>query len=291
MAKRHEDLGRGRPGRGPARCGPPPRPARRASVGRRLGRGSLAARKRRNGSRLDERVIAVADSAPPAVWALQEAEGRFAEAQAAARRPSSSSVARSSSSPRRARSSRRGGPGLGCPRSTTRSRGSSRGRRSSPLELERRKRLDAAEGEYRGRPRRAGRPRTRAGSRRRIGRPPRPRWRRCSARSPRTSGTARGTRSAEVGERRAAAESRRAALAEEVERLDATTAPLADRRAELERERHGLRAPSPSSRRRTACTSAGATYSAPGSRISRRPPARGSWRPIAAARSASSASS
>jgi chromosome segregation protein len=44
----------------------------------------------------------------------------------------------------------------------------------------------------------------------------------------------------QVRERRASAEAERETLAAEVERLDASTAPIADRRSELERERHGL---------------------------------------------------
>ena len=43
-----------------------------------------------------------------------------------------------------------------------------------------------------------------------------------------------------VREGRTAGEAEREALAADVERLDASTAPLADRRSELERERHGL---------------------------------------------------
>jgi chromosome segregation ATPase len=41
-------------------------------------------------------------------------------------------------------------------------------------------------------------------------------------------------------ERRTAGEAERESLAADVERLDASTAPLADRRSSLERERHGL---------------------------------------------------
>jgi chromosome segregation protein len=44
----------------------------------------------------------------------------------------------------------------------------------------------------------------------------------------------------QVRDRRVAAERERDALAEDVERLDAETAPLAERRSELERERHAL---------------------------------------------------
>src|SRR6185436_1882226 len=44
----------------------------------------------------------------------------------------------------------------------------------------------------------------------------------------------------QVRERRTAGETEREALAADVERLDASTAPLGDRRSELERERHGL---------------------------------------------------
>jgi chromosome segregation protein len=44
----------------------------------------------------------------------------------------------------------------------------------------------------------------------------------------------------QVRERRTAGEAERESLAADVERLDASTAPLADRRSSLERERHGL---------------------------------------------------
>ena len=44
----------------------------------------------------------------------------------------------------------------------------------------------------------------------------------------------------QVRERKTAGEAEREALAADVERLDASTAPLADRRPRLERERHGL---------------------------------------------------
>ena len=193
---------------------------------------------------LDERVIAVADERARAVWALQEAEGRFAEAQSA-RSATELEFRRAVELESEARQELAAEGGRGARLSALDEEIARLESRSSELaaELERREReLDAAEGEYRE----AAEARREAEDARRVAAEESAARRAEMETLQRSLASHERDRSrheeliAEVGERRAAAESRRAALAEEVERLDATTAPLADRRAELERERHGL---------------------------------------------------
>jgi chromosome segregation protein len=194
--------------------------------------------------RLDERVIAVADERARAVWALQEAEGRFAEAQAA-RSATELELRRAVELESEARQELAAEAGRGARLSALDEEIGRLETRSSELaaELEEREReLEAAERGYRD----AAEARREAEDARRVAAEESAARRAEMETLQRSLASHERDRSrheeliAEVGERRAAGESRRAALSEEVERLDATTAPLADRRAELERERHGL---------------------------------------------------
>ena len=194
--------------------------------------------------RLDERVVGVADERARAVWALQEAEGRFAEAQAA-RSATELELRRSVELESEARQELAAEAGRGTRLATLDEEIGRLETRSSELatELEQRERaLEAAEREYGD----AAEARREAEDARRVAAEESAARRAEMETLQRSLASHERERSrleellSEVGERRAGAESRRTALAEEVERLDATTAPLADRRAELERERHGL---------------------------------------------------
>jgi chromosome segregation protein len=193
---------------------------------------------------LDERVIGVADERARAVWALQEAEGRFAEAQAA-RSATELELRRAVDIESEARQELAAEAGRGARLSALDEEIRRLETRSSDLaaELEQREReLDAAEREYRD----ATEARREAEDVRRVAAEESAARRAEMETLQRSLASHERDRSrheellTEVSERRGGAESRRAALAEEVERLDAATAPLADRRAELERERHGL---------------------------------------------------
>ncbi|HJS26980.1 MAG TPA: AAA family ATPase, partial [Actinomycetota bacterium] len=193
---------------------------------------------------LDERVVGVADERARAVWALQEAEGRLAEAQAA-RSATELELRRAVELESEARQELAAETGRGARLAALDEEIARLETRSSELatELEERAReLDAAEHEYRD----ATEARREAEDARRVAAEESAARRAEMETLQRSLASHERDRSrleellAEVGDRRAGAESRRTALAEEVERLDATTAPLADRRAELERERHGL---------------------------------------------------
>jgi chromosome segregation protein len=194
--------------------------------------------------RLDERVITVADERARAVWALQEAEGRFAEAQAA-RSASELELRRAVELESEARQELAAEAGRGARLSALDEEIARLETRSSELisELERREgELAVAEREYRD----AAEARREAEEARRTAAEESAARRAEMETLQRSLASHERDRSkleellAEVVGRREQAQSRRTALAEEVERLDAATAPLADRRAELERERHGL---------------------------------------------------
>ena len=194
--------------------------------------------------RLDERVIAVGDERARAVWALQEAEGRFAEEQAT-RSATEFELRRAVEHESEARQelaaeAGRGARLIGLDEEIGRLEA-----RASELaaELDRREReLVEAEREYRD----AVDTRREAEDARRTAAEESAARRAEMETLQRSLASHERDRSklelllAEVADRRGRAESRRTALAEEVERLDAATTPLADRRAELERERHGL---------------------------------------------------
>ena len=244
--------------------------------------GSRDAQPRERLDALDGAGRAAADERARSVWALQEAEASFARPRAPSPARARAPPRRSSSSPRPVRRSPPDQPRCSLAaleedlrrlEAVRRDGGGARGARPRARGGGVRVRLGGGRGAT---------PRTSAGASPR--RRPRtvPRWRRSAARSPRTTGAfAAGGVARQVRERKTAGEAEREALAADVERLDASTAPLADRRSELGASGTGSRTRWPSSRRARA-SSCAATCFGPGSTTSsapRLPVPRGARRP------------
>jgi chromosome segregation protein len=193
---------------------------------------------------LDERVGAAADARARAVWAMQEADGRAAEAHGTKsgaevelrRAVESESDARQALAAEATRGTRLAALDEDL-------RGVEDRLAQSVAEAAQREReLETAEAEFRARvdARRDAEDERRAASERAAAHRAEIETLRRSLASHDRERSRLEDSLGRVRERRAAAEAERESLAGDVERLDAETSPLSERRAELERERHGL---------------------------------------------------
>ena len=193
---------------------------------------------------LDERVGAIADERARAVWALQEAEGGWVQAQAA-RSAAELELRRAVELESQARQALAAEASRGV-RITSLDEDLRRlEARAAEVETEledRERDLDVAEREFHAATdarREAEEDRRRVAEEQATHRGEMETLRRSLALHDRERSRLEDSLE-QVEARRASFQEEREALAAEVERLDASTAPLADRRSDLERERHGL---------------------------------------------------